>query len=397
MARFLLGWEMGANRGHLVRLADIARRLAADGHAVAIAAQRLSRAFDFPPGIALWQAPVWPRMLGNVGALGGPLPNTMGDILVRVGLDSDETLPVLIEGWDSILNAVRPDAVAADFAPALLCAARGRVPSLLVGFGFDAIPHTLTEFPSLTSQPAAYPEKGVLARVNRGLAQVGRPPIDRLPQMFEADRVLAGTFAELDFYAPWRTEPVVAPSVTQPIGEAGTGEEIFVYADAMLLRNGALWDGLLRACLPVRVYAPGASDAQNAELARMGFAVERQPLPFADIARRSRVTITCGGLGFISSSLAAGVPTIVIHHDLEKQINGEAITRLQLGGRVHAGAIQPEAFATSLRQLYQNDSFQRRARELAPGFRARLSPALEELAARALIDLAASARDPGGE
>ncbi|HYZ47845.1 MAG TPA: glycosyl transferase-like UDP-glucuronosyltransferase [Sphingomonas sp.] len=388
MARFLLGWELGANRGHLVRLADIARRLAAEGHDVAIAAQRLSRAFDFPPGLTLWQAPVWPRLIANVGGLAGPHPNTMGDILVRVGLDAEETLPALIGGWDAILAAVRPDAVAADFAPALLCAARGRVPSLLVGLGFDTIPHTLPAFPSLTGQPAAYPEAETLARVNRGLAGAGRGPIERLPELFAADATLAGTFAELDPYARWRTEPPVAPSVSHPVGEAGEGEEIFLYADAALLRTAALWEGLVRSTLPVRVFAQGASDGQNTELAKLGFAVERRPIPFAEIARRSRITMSYGGLGFVSSSLAAGVPTVVAHYDLEKRLSGEAVTRMQLGGHVYAGAIQPEAFATSLRQLYQNESFQRRARELAPGFRARLAPTQEELAAKLLSEMA---------
>lgn len=388
MARFLLGWELGAGRGHLVRLGEIARRLAAEGHEVAIASQRLSRAFDFPEGVTLWQAPVWPRLLGNVGALGGPMPNTMGDILVRLGLDNEETLPVLAGGWDAILAAVRPDAVVADFAPALLCAAHGRLPTMLVGFGFDAIPDMLPSFPTLTGQPAAYPEGETLARVNRGLKQAGFAMLERLPQVFAADRVLAGTFTELDPYARWRTVPPVAPSVAHPVGEAAGGEEIFLYADAALLRTAALWDGLVRAALPVRVHAHGASDAQNAELARLGFTVEPRPIPFAEVARRSRITMSYGGLGFTSSSLAAGVPIVIIHYDLEKRLNGEAVTRLQLGGQVYAGAIQPEAFATSLRQLYQNDSFQRRARELAPGFRERLFPTQEELAAKALIEMA---------
>jgi UDP:flavonoid glycosyltransferase YjiC (YdhE family) len=98
--------------------------------------------------------------------------------------------------------------------------------------------------------------------------------------------------------------------------------------------------------------------------------------------------MTYGGLGFVSSALAAGVPVVVVHYDLEKALTGQAITRMQLGGHVYAGSVQPDAFATSLRQLYQNDSFQRRARELAPGFRARLSPGQEELTARWLIEAA---------
>ena len=155
-----------------------------------------------------------------------------------------------------------------------------------------------------------------------------------------------------------------------------------------MLRTPALWDGLARSGLPIRVHAQGASEGQHAEMKKFGLLVETRPLPFAEIARRSRITMSYGGMGFISNSLAAGLPTVVVHYDLEKRLNGEAITRLQLGGHVYAGAIQADAFATSLRQLYQNDSFQRRAREMAPSFRERLFPAQEDLAAQALTELA---------
>lgn len=387
MACFLLGWELGAGRGHLVRLAEIARRLAAEGHEVAIASQRLGAGFDFPKGTTFWQAPLWPRLLSNVGALGGPNPNTMGDILVRLGLDSAETLPALVGAWEQLLQAVRPDAVVADFAPALLTASRGRLPTVLAGLGFDAVPAHLDCFPSLTGQPPAYGEAEALTRVNDGLKVAGFAALDRLPQLFEADRTLVGAFTELDPYAEWRREPNVAPSVAHPLGEAGSGEEIFLYADPTLLRTGPLWEGLVRAALPVRVFAQGASTAQQAELRKLGFLVEANPVPFARIAERSRMTMTSGGLGFVSSSLAAGLPVVVAHFDLEKGLSGQAITRMQLGGHVYAGTIQPEAFATSLRTLYQNDSFQRRARELAPGFRARLQPTQEERVVKALFEL----------
>lgn len=387
MPRILFGWELGANRGHLVRMADLAARMTADGHEVHVAAQRLARNFAWPPGVRFWQAPIWPRLLNNVGPLGGPLPNTMGDILVRLGLDQPDVLPMLVDGWSSILHAVRPDAVGADFAPALLLAARGRVPTVQIGLAFDSVPSHLGAFPSLTGQPATYPEPEVLERVNAGLVAAGHIALQHLPELFHADHLLAGTFTELDCYAAWRREPVVAPSVAHPVGEAGEGDEVFLYADATLLRTPALWDGLIRSALPVRVYAQGASDAQRAELAQLGFRVEAAPLPFARIAERSRLVMTYGGMGFVSSALAAGVPIVIVHYDLEKGLTGQAITRMQLGGHVHAGSIQPEAFATSLRQIYGNDSFQRRARELAPSFRARLSPMQEEVAADLLCRL----------
>jgi hypothetical protein len=387
MATILIGWELGAGRGHLVRMADIARRLRGAGHQVVVASQRLARDVDLPQDVPVWQAPLWPRLLAAVGPLAGPLPNTMGDILVRMGLDRPETLTNLIGAWDAILQAVRPDAVVADYAPVLLTAARGRLPTIAAGLGFDLVPAHLDRFPSLTGQPPAYDEEALLDSVNRALAATGRAPLSGMPQLFAADRVLTGTFAELDPYAASRREPVVAPSVAHPVGEAGAGEEVFLYADPVLLRAGAFLEGLVRSALPVRVFSVGASATQQAELEKLGFRVERSPLPFAQIAARSRLTMSAGGLGFVSSSVAAGVPTVVVHFDLEKALSGQAVTRLQLGGHVHLMQIKPDAFATSLRQLYGNDSFQRRARELAPGFRARLAPTQEELAAAAVDEL----------
>jgi rhamnosyltransferase subunit B len=388
VARFLLGWELGANRGHLVRLARVARGLVDEGHEVTIASQRLTRAVELPAGVALWQAPVWPRILGNVGALGGPLPNTMGDILVRLGLDEPDTLPALIQAWHAIFAAVQPDVVMCDFAPALATAARGRIPTVIAGMGFDNPPPHLPHFPSLTGQAAAYAEDRLLEAINRALASAALPLLDHLPQIFAATRVLAGTFTELDPYAQWRSEPVIAPSVSEPLGEAGQGEEVFLYADPVLLRQGPLWEGLVRSALPVRVHAQGASAAQQAELTKLGFTVEPRPIPFARIAERSRIVMSYGSLGFTSSALATGIPSVVVHYDLEKALTGQAVTRLQLGGHVHAGAIQPEAFATSLRQLYQNESFQRRARELAPDFRARLTPDHHDATVQTLVELA---------
>jgi len=388
MARFLLGWELGANRGHLVRLAKVARGLVDAGHEVTVASQRLTRSIELPAGVALWQAPVWPRILANVGALGGPLPNTMGDILVRLGFDQPDNLPALILAWHEIFAAVRPDVVMADFAPALVTAARGRIPTVIAGMGFDNPPPHLPRFPSLTGQPAAYSEEPLLERLNGAMAAAGLARLDHLPQLFETTRVLVGTFTELDPYAQWRTEPVIAPSVSEPLGEAGQGEEVFLYADPVLLRQGSLWEGLVRSALPVRVHAQGASASQQAELTKLGFIVEPKPIPFARIAERSRLLMSYGSLGFTSSALATGIPSVTVHYDLEKALTGQAITRLQLGGHVHAAAIQAEAFATSLRQLYQNDSFQRRARDLAPEFRARLSPDHHDVTVQTLVELA---------
>lgn len=388
MARVLLGWELGANHGHAVRLRGIAQRLIAEGHALSVALQRIDAAEALPAGCQVWQAPIWPRLVGSVPPPDSAVPATLGDVLFRLGLDRPEGFAGLIAGWDAILKATRPDVVVADFAPALLAAARGRVPTVLAGVGFDAVPPHLERFPSLTGQIAVHDEDAMLAHVQAVLARTGRSLPDRLPALFSADRVLAGTFSELDPYASWRRTPVCAPSVLPPIGENGRGDELFVYGAGPLLRGRALIDGLVRARIPVRAYFPAANAAQRREMEAAGFRIEAAPLPFAEIARRARVVMSHGGLGFVSSALAAGVPQIVVHADLEKRLTGEAITRLRLGGHVALTAIDPGAFAGSLREFFADESFQRRAREAAPGFRARLAPAQADLVRDAVAELA---------
>lgn len=389
MARILLGWELGAGLGHVTRLRNLALRLAGEGHAIAVALQRLHGLDGFPPGTRIWQAPLWPRLLATASPPDTGAVATMGDILYRLGLDDADAFAALIAGWDAILGAVKPDVVVADYAPALLASARGRMPTVLVGLGFDAVPQHLERFPSLTGTDPAHDEDATLERARAALARSGRAMPQRLPALFAADRVLAGTFSELDPYGSWRRTAPCAPSVAGPVGENGRGEELFLYGSAALLRCRPLFDGLVRARIPTRLFFPDATPAQRRELEAAGFHVEDRPLPFAEIASRARVVMSHGGLGFVSSALAAGVPQVVIHHDLEKRLNGEAVTRLRLGGHVALSAIDPGAFAASLREFYADESFQRRARDAAPGFRARLQPEQEALAAAAVAELAA--------
>lgn len=388
MARVLLGWELGAGTGHAARLRRIAAGLAADGHAVAAALQRVDLGAAFPPGSSIWQAPVWPRLLNGVGAPPAAAPATMGDILFRLGLDDGERFAALVAGWDALLAAVRPDAIVAEFAPALLAAARGRVPTVLVGAGFDVVPAQLERFPSLTGADPAQDEAAMLAQVQAALARRGLAAPAHLPALFAADRVLAGCFAELDPYGSWRRQPLVAPLVAEALGSGGRGEELFLYGSPALLRSRALIDGLARARIPVRAYFPDADAAQRRSLEAAGFQVERTPLPFETIARRSRIVMSHGGIGFVCSALASGLPQVVVHHDLEKRLTGEAVTRLRLGGHAALDAVDPGAFAVSLRDFYADESFQRRARDAAPGYRARLQPSQPELAVAAVAALA---------
>lgn len=390
MARILLGWELGANRGHVVRLAEIAAQLIADGHSVHAALQNVDGAAEIlPGGVTIWQAPVWPRLFVNVSRLTGPPVATMGDILARLGLDRPESLAGLIRAWDSLLSAVDPDVVVADFAPALLCAVADRIPSIAVGTSFERVPGSLGAFPSLTGADPVFEEAALLEAANRALVATGRAPIPALPQLFGADRSLVASFREIDVYADARSEIPVAPSIGSalPAISEGKGEEVFVYGFEAIMADAVLWEGLARSGLRVRVHVPRATPALADRLTALGFDFEPEPLPFERIARDSRILVSHGGHGFLSAALLCGLPQVVTHYDLEKRGYAGCVVKLGLGGQVPLHAIRADPFAESLRRLYADDALAARARAAAPAFHAQMGRLIDKEVAAAVVEL----------
>lgn len=388
MARVLLGWELGANRGHAVRLAGLANSLRGHGHEIVFAVRRLdAMRVQRVPGVSIWQAPVSPRMLS-----GGPratgTPTGMAEILARIGMDDADMIAAMVEAWRVLLSAVRPDVVVADFAPFLLLAARGHIPRVSVGTGFSTPPASMPSFPPLVENGTAVDQGELLGTVNAALAEVADPPLDALPALFAAERPIAATFTELDPYAAARAEPLALPESIDPSVVAGEGEEVFVYLPDQFPVDSPLWRGLAESGLPVRAHVAMSSVETQVALRRYGLIVEPEPIPFTRITERSRLILSHGGHGIICAGFAAGLPHVVCYYDLEKLTHGLALTRAGLGGHVSLGAIKPQAFAESLVRVHGDEALVQRARAAAPGFLARGQVPLHDAVAAAVAALA---------
>ncbi len=382
MARVLIGWELGANTGHIVKLAGIADELAARGHETIFAVQQIGTA---PAGAPVWQAPLWPTQLATLSRRAQATPATMGDILAILGLDDGEAMRGLIAGWDNILAATRPDAVAAEFAPGLMMAARGRVPVLALGSGFSLPPPDLPIFASLTGQPAIYSEARLLNGLNAALMANGRAPLDRLTAIFAADHELVAAFRETDPYRRWRRSTHGAPSVMPaPATSDGKGGELFVYMNGLTKWSNAFWQGLADSGLSIRVHDPRLGDADARVLEGAGLIVERRPVPFDLIVRRSRLVLSHGGLGLASSCLLAGVPTMYVPFDIEKRMVAASVADLGLGVRLDYEMVQAARLAALLRETFADAAIGERARAAAPGFRARMTRTCEQQTADAI-------------
>jgi rhamnosyltransferase subunit B len=375
MARILFGWELGANRGHIERLLPMARRLLDQGHAVALALQQIDCiGLDRDPRITLWQAPVWPRLLINNLQDASRRVATMGDILAQLGLDRPGCLAAMICGWDSIFAAFRPDVIVADYAPALLSAACGRVPTISVGDYFSCPPFQLDRFPNLTSTPNAYDEDALLDTVDADLVSVGRAPLAGLPALFTADHVMVGNFAELDPYRPIRIGDYCAPSIKLPLadGSGGGGGEIFVYGYNRIGADHPVWSGLAATRRTVRVHIRDPARAHLEMFKRLGFLYEPKPQPFPLIASRSCVAVSYGGNGFTSACLVAALPQLMMPFDLEKLLTARAVDALGLGKMLSFNGITADQVTEAVNALAADTELAERLRALAPDFKSRM-------------------------
>lgn len=381
MARILFGWELGANRGHIERLLPMARRLLDEGHEVGLALQQIDCAgLDRDPRITLWQAPVWPRLLINNLQDGSRRVATMGDILAQLGLDRPGCLAAMIGGWDAIFAAFRPDIIVADYAPALLSAAHGRVPTISVGDYFSNPPYQLEHFPNLTGMPNAYDEDALLDTVDADLVSVGRAPLAGLPALFTADHVMVGNFAELDPYRSLRRGGYCAPSIKLPLAEGtgGGGSEVFVYAYNRISADNPIWQGLAATRRTVRVHIHDPTRDHLALFKRLGCIYEPKPQPFPLIAARSCVAVSYGGNGFTSACLVAALPQLMMPFDLEKLMTARAVDALGLGKMLSFNGITADQVSEAIAALARDTALASRLRSMAPGFKSRMAVSMAD-------------------
>jgi hypothetical protein len=381
MARILFGWELGANRGHIERLLPMARRLLDDGHQVALALQQIDCiGVDRDPRISLWQAPVWPRLLINNIQDASRRVATMGDILAQLGLDRPGCLAAMISGWDAIFAAFTPDVIVADYAPALLSAGRGRIPTISVGDCFSCPPYQLDRFPSLTGTPNAYDEEMLLDTVDADLISVGRAPLSGLPALFAADHVMVGSFAELDPYRPLRVGTYCAPSLKLPLadGGGGGGSEVFVYAYNRIDADNPIWSGLAATRRAVRVHMIDPKPLQLALFKRLGFLYEPKPVPFPGIARRSGMAVSYGGSGFTSACLVAGLPQLMMPFDLEKLLTARAVDTLGYGKMLSFSGVTADQVTEAVNSVATDTALAKRLRSVAPDFKSRMAVSMAD-------------------
>ena len=394
--RVLLAWELGGGRGHTLIVGWVAEALKKRGFMPVVAVQQLESLESLPPGlngIDCLQAPVWPGVLNPSPFWSPGRAVTLGDALAEFGLRSQSATRHVIGAWDRLLALVKPAAVIADYAPGLLLAARGAIPTIAVGEGLPSTMESFAPFRSRNEKPK-YDESDLLEVVNECLSESSRPTLTHLPEIFMADRSCVATFTELDPYAVFRTQPNAGPWAPEWDRSAPRDErELFGYFSMRTSFQPVVLKALqevARSGIPVRIHMPPLNDEARSLLEESGITVERAPLPFAEIQRNARLVASLGSFSFVSCAMVAGIPQIVFPTAVPQKNAGTAIEKLGVGRSLIVDGenpLEPILLAQALIDAYRDEKIAARAKQLAPDFERRLEPRPEEVVAGLVEEL----------
>jgi UDP:flavonoid glycosyltransferase YjiC (YdhE family) len=293
--RVLLGWELGAGQGHIQRLAALAERLEAQGWQPFFALKSCNlQGFNFP---WQWVAAPCPPFSGRGNSY------TFADILETFGFGQTDILHNHLQNWQDMLKTIQPDLVITDHAPGLVLAARGLVPTVVVGSHF-AVPPPIEVFPAFRS---SVPPESVerQQRVSQTVRQL--VPLEKsLGEALNGDRSFIFSIPELDVYRSYRS----ASPTTQYVSV-----HVTPLVKSTALAKPSYWSYLSREY-----------PAYDLVVSTVKTESQFQPLQQALVDKS--IAIHHGGLTTTVACLLAGVPQLILPRHIEQQLNGSALLRL---------------------------------------------------------------------
>ena len=403
MAKFLVGWELGSERGHIALLEPIVEALRGRGHEVAVAVKDLGALSGSRNGLRngrVFQAPVWPTSGPTSGPTPGPQPpgptsQTLGDDLAAAGLCAEEAVQLRARAWVDLIDLLGVDAVLAEAAPTLLLAARTRCPAIAFGtaYGLPPAGQALPPILDLRRPPteaSAAREAALCRAFDSADRSLGGKGLRWFSDLFAVPAWVCN-LKELDPYASLRS--VAAPGPLQirhadaatPGGRqpAALGEKVFVYLKPSPVLP-TLMDALAPRCRQLEVFIANAPADLHNPFPQV--TLHRAPI---DVPRRLHefsAVVHFGGLNLTAEALFAGVPQLILPHHLEQSATGLAVQQLGVGHcRLNIPlehdreAERLARIADLVKEFFADASLPDRAAEFGAALRARQKPSLQGL------------------
>ena len=290
--KVLFGWELGRGQGHIQRLVALARTLESHGVELVFALKSYNiKGMSFP-----WQIVFAPRLpfCGRLESY------TFADILETFGFGNANLLGSHLQAWQSVLLQVKPNLVITDYAPGLVLAARGLVPTLVTGDSF-AVPPPVEVFPPLRfpvpSESVQRQEQ--VSNTVREVVNVDAP----LGQVLNGDASFIFGIPELDPYRHLRTNDQYVSVHLTPIPS-----------------------NLHRADGPGWAYL--YDDYPSRDLVVQTLKPECEFKPLTEVLAGKSLAIHHGSSTTAITCLLAGIPQLVFPRHLEHQLNAIALSQL---------------------------------------------------------------------
>lgn len=403
--RLLFAWEMGANYGHAVKIACVARHLA-DAAEIFVAAREPAALRAVAPDLPMTLLPApFARMRGQHP--GEAPPENFPAMLVTEGWDRPETLAALIEAWRSLFDLVRPDVLVAQAAPTATVAARGLgMRTAILGGGYDnpplAVPMPLFDREKGKPEVAARQEAEVLAAVNGALRRAGAPEAARFRDLMESDLSLLVTAQPFDHYGDRAALQPDHPPYLGHLAETArgaalhwagrSGARIFAY-----LRPGSQTASAALSALDrlgpendIILAMPGVPETQAARLAARGVQVCDGPVRLDGILGDCDLGISHASNGIGAAFVTAGVPQIGLPGHREQAMFARAIAKAGLGLGIE-GRFGADAVVGAIRHALAQDALRTRVAQVA-GTLAQTAYAPSDVAAADALKRLAAAR-----
>ena len=376
MAHLHFAWELGGGLGHAGRLKPLAQEAMRRGHRVTISLRDLVHTDTVLHDLAAarFQAPIWLHQVHGV-----PNPQaSLAEILLTCGYLSAEALQGLFSGWRSLLGALQPDLLVADYAPTAVLAARSLgLQSAAIGIGFYVPPDTaplpsLRDWEPIQAGRLESADAQMLGSVNTVLQRIGAAPLQRAAQVLQSDTPLLLTWPELDHYSREQLPPGQrwwGPSMLSQAGEvvawpAGSGPKVFAYLKSGHPDHAALLKALVATGCRTVCYMPEVSSGGPPPMTDPLIRYAPGPVDLAVTLPDCDLCICHAGEATLAQSLLAGVPVLLMPMQAEQFLIARRVATT--GAGINAAALRrPVDYAALVGSMLGDSTHRTAARAFA--------------------------------
>lgn len=339
MTKVLLAWELGADYGHVMRFATLARAFGRRGHEPVLVLKDLTHAEALlgDQALTVLQAPLW---LGDVSGL--PPAASFAETLLRLGFLHPDALTGLCRAWRSLIALCKPDVLVCDYAPTALLATRGLgLPRVNIGESFGMPPRTQplpTYRPWRPESPlrVAQAEQHALNGANAALANLGQPPLRCLADLLAVDDEIITSHAEFEQY-PSRVDGRYAGPLPNPAQGVPPdwplvdGPRVFAYIKPGTRDFEPVLKALRALDVSAVVHAPGVSTTLQHRYLAANIRFSEQPLRMDDVCRECDIGICHAGASTVQALVTAGKPLLLLPTHVEQMMSSKAVQHLGAG------------------------------------------------------------------